>query len=209
LHIKTAAFYETHKTKGLVYVVTRKDADPGVFGTEVVAVSADHTTICKPENRLNQVYRGVYRRASEFVADTFSPATGEAPPARLSDAAEQLPILAYGDNVASEIYFVLPLDDKSMYAVPIRFIIRNPSLKSIKNVHVHLEMSDRLYFHELERSVDKISAAREISVVTDSARNEHVAQVLWKIPHVPLRIPAMLAPMTTTRPFLVAIRPSP
>jgi Putative serine esterase (DUF676) len=185
LHINTAAFYEMHKTKGLAYVVTKKDADPGAFGTEVVAVPADHATICKPKNRLKEVYRGVYRRASEFVANTSTPAKGGAAPTRSSGAAEQLSVYAYGDNVASEIYFVLPFDGKSSFAVPIRFIVRNRSQKSIKNIHVHLEMNDGLYVHELERSLDKISAAREISVITSSGRNEHIARVLYKIPHVP------------------------
>jgi hypothetical protein len=80
---------------------------------------------------------------------------------------------------------VLPFDGTSIFAVPIRFVVPNRSQKSIKNVHVHLEMSDSVYLHELERSVDKISAAREISVVTDSGRNEHIARVLYNIPHVP------------------------
>ncbi len=56
--ITVRSYYETDRTGG-IHVVDRVTADPGVLGSEPVAVQSDHTHICKPENRSSPVYLSV------------------------------------------------------------------------------------------------------------------------------------------------------
>lgn len=65
--LSTRVYYETHQTKGVVSVVTRESANPGVAGTQPVPVDKDHINICKPADRDDIVYLGVKRHIEKVL----------------------------------------------------------------------------------------------------------------------------------------------
>jgi hypothetical protein len=64
--VTVRAYYETQKTKG-VHVVNRVTADPGVHGSEPIAVQADHIAICKPTSKDALVYRSICELLTGFA----------------------------------------------------------------------------------------------------------------------------------------------
>ncbi|WP_430472792.1 ABC-three component system protein [Thalassospira lucentensis] len=65
--IKTIAYFENFKTKGMSLVVSKSSADPGVAGCEVVGLDKDHINISKPRNRNDQLYEAVRFRIQQEV----------------------------------------------------------------------------------------------------------------------------------------------
>lgn len=65
--ITTLAYYEKHKTKGVVTVVTRDNADPGELSFNPVAIDANHAEICKPSSRNEQPYISLKRQIKKVV----------------------------------------------------------------------------------------------------------------------------------------------
>jgi hypothetical protein len=60
-HILTRSYYENKETKGVVIVVKRSSADPGVAGETALGntpLDRDHLEISKPRNRQDQAYIG-------------------------------------------------------------------------------------------------------------------------------------------------------
>jgi hypothetical protein len=60
-HILTRSYYENKETKGVVIVVPRSSADPGVAGDTArgpTPLDRDHLEISKPRNRQDQAYIG-------------------------------------------------------------------------------------------------------------------------------------------------------
>jgi len=60
-HILTRSYYENKETKGVVIVVSRSSADPGVAGDTArgpTPLDRDHLEISKPRNRQDQAYIG-------------------------------------------------------------------------------------------------------------------------------------------------------
>ena len=60
-HILTRSYYENKETKGVVIVVPRSSADPGVAGETALGntpLDRDHLEISKPRNRDDQAYIG-------------------------------------------------------------------------------------------------------------------------------------------------------
>jgi len=60
-HILTRSYYENNETKGVVIVVPRSSADPGVAGETALGntpLDRDHLEISKPRNRDDQAYIG-------------------------------------------------------------------------------------------------------------------------------------------------------
>jgi hypothetical protein len=60
-HILTRSYYENKETKGVVIVVSRSSADPGVTGDTArgpTPLDRDHLEISKPRNRDDQAYIG-------------------------------------------------------------------------------------------------------------------------------------------------------
>ena len=60
-HIFTRSYYENNETKGVVIVVPRSSADPGVTGDTArgpTPLDRDHLEISKPRNRKDQAYIG-------------------------------------------------------------------------------------------------------------------------------------------------------
>ncbi|TCO45936.1 HD domain-containing protein [Actinocrispum wychmicini] len=68
VEVQNLVFFEAHRTMG-TRVVDPTSANPGLAGTLVVAVDANHRDICKPADRDSVVYRAVKR----FVNDLRSP----------------------------------------------------------------------------------------------------------------------------------------
>ncbi|MGI4748910.1 MAG: ABC-three component system protein [Janthinobacterium lividum] len=64
--ITVRTYYETEKTRG-VHIVNRVTADPGVYGTELIAVQADHVAICKPTSKNALVYRSICELLRSFA----------------------------------------------------------------------------------------------------------------------------------------------
>lgn len=56
--ITVRTFYETEKTNG-IHVVNRVTANPGVYGTEPIAVQANHIEICKLVSKNSPVFQSV------------------------------------------------------------------------------------------------------------------------------------------------------
>jgi hypothetical protein len=182
--IKTTAFYETWKTKKALIIVGKGEADPGVAETELIAVGADHITICKPSNRHHEVYRGVLRRLQEFASNA-AVISAKADKDQAAATVPQLFASMYGDGIATVLYFVLPFDGETIFAIPIQFIVKASGLRTIKNAHLKVEVADRLYLHNLiHREMNKIGTARKIKVVSDKGRTEHIAQVLYQLPAI-------------------------
>jgi len=74
-HILTRSYYENKETKGVVIVVPRSSADPGVAGDTArgpTPLDRDHLEISKPRNRQDQAYIG----SSQLIRLILS---GEAP----------------------------------------------------------------------------------------------------------------------------------
>lgn len=64
--ISVKTYYEKHKTKKTVLVVTRESANPGI-GSEPIAVDKNHIDICKPNDKEDVVYLGVKRHVSNLI----------------------------------------------------------------------------------------------------------------------------------------------
>lgn len=71
----TKVYYEKHKTRKAVLVVSRESADPGIPGANPVAVDRDHISICKPKDRDDVVYRGIKRHIERTLSST-TPSNG-------------------------------------------------------------------------------------------------------------------------------------
>lgn len=56
--IEIRSYYETEKTNG-VLIVDKVTANPGVVGSEPIAIQSDHIKICKPETETSPVFKSV------------------------------------------------------------------------------------------------------------------------------------------------------
>jgi hypothetical protein len=78
-HILTRSYYENKETKGLVIVVPRSSADPGVAGDTArgpTPLDRDHLEISKPRNRDDQAYIG----STQLICQILSGETPESGP---------------------------------------------------------------------------------------------------------------------------------
>ncbi|TPQ42812.1 hypothetical protein C2U70_00695 [Bradyrhizobium guangdongense] len=182
LGIRTVPFYEMHRTKRSALIVDKLSADPGVAETELIPVDADHVSICKPANRHGLVYLSIIGRLSDLLKSVEGKRTVRPP---LSLQSHRLSLAVYGEEVIRDFYVVLPFDGKTVFAIPIEFAVQSAIQASIKNVFVHLEISDTHYQHKLVRKLDSFAEARDIRLITDQGRTKHIARALFRIPHVP------------------------
>lgn len=65
--IQSLAYYEKFKIKN-VLLVDQHSADPGITGTEAIALDADHLSICKLKNRDEILYRSLCRHLGKHLA---------------------------------------------------------------------------------------------------------------------------------------------
>jgi hypothetical protein len=82
-HILTRSYYENKETKGVVIVVPRSSADPGVAGETALGntpLDRDHLEISKPRNRDDQAYIG----STQLIRQILSSGTSAAGPERTS-----------------------------------------------------------------------------------------------------------------------------
>lgn len=70
--LSTKVYYEKHRTKKIVTVVSRESADPGIAETEPVPVDKDHINICKPSDKDDIVYLGVKRHIQKLLEEVSS-----------------------------------------------------------------------------------------------------------------------------------------
>jgi len=80
-HILTRSYYENKETKGVVIVVKRSSADPGVAGETArgpTPLDRDHLEISKPRNRDDQAYIG----STQLIRQILSGETPAAGPER-------------------------------------------------------------------------------------------------------------------------------
>ena len=68
------SFYETEKT-GTVYIVDRVTANPGIVGSDPIAVQANHIDICKPPSKTAPVYASMCSMI-RHILQKVSPASG-------------------------------------------------------------------------------------------------------------------------------------
>ena len=81
-HILTRSYYENKETKGVVIVVSRSSADPGVAGDTArgpTPLDRDHLEISKPRNRQDQVYIGS-TQLIRLILSGGAPAAGPGQP---------------------------------------------------------------------------------------------------------------------------------
>jgi hypothetical protein len=77
-HILTRSYYENKETKGVVIVVPRSSADPGVAGETALGntpLDRDHLEISKPRNRQDQAYIGSVQMIRQIL-NGETPAAG-------------------------------------------------------------------------------------------------------------------------------------
>jgi hypothetical protein len=65
--IQSLAYYEKFKIKNMLFV-DQHSADPGISGTQAIALDADHLSICKPKARDELIYLSISRHLTKFVA---------------------------------------------------------------------------------------------------------------------------------------------
>jgi hypothetical protein len=81
-HILTRSYYENKETKGVVIVVPRSSADPGVAGETArgpTPLDRDHLEISKPRNRDDQAYIGSTQLIRQILSGE-APASGPGQP---------------------------------------------------------------------------------------------------------------------------------
>lgn len=64
---KTVAYYEKLPMKGVAVAVGVTSSDPGVANCSPIPLMADHTSICKPSSRNDQLYLGVKNHITTVV----------------------------------------------------------------------------------------------------------------------------------------------
>lgn len=67
--IKTVAYFEKYKSKGVV-IVDKNSADPGVANTTPIGIDANHEFICKPDTRNHIIYRSIVRHTKKVVKNS-------------------------------------------------------------------------------------------------------------------------------------------
>jgi hypothetical protein len=72
--VEVRSYYETEKTGG-VLIVDKVTANPGVLGSEPIAVQSDHIQICKPENETSPVFKSVCALIRKLLRDESSPSS--------------------------------------------------------------------------------------------------------------------------------------
>jgi uncharacterized protein YjbI with pentapeptide repeats len=96
-HILTRSYYENKQVRGIVIVVTRSSADPGVAGETArgpIPLDRDHLEISKPQNQDDQAYIGSTQLIRQILQITFlSPAPDEGSATCASDAGSDKRIL--------------------------------------------------------------------------------------------------------------------
>jgi pimeloyl-ACP methyl ester carboxylesterase len=66
--VEVKSFYETQKTWG-IQVVDKVTGNPGVVGSEPIAVQTDHIKICKPKSKDDKVYKSVCATVRKLLTD--------------------------------------------------------------------------------------------------------------------------------------------
>lgn len=64
--IQSLAYYEKFKIKNILFV-DQHSADPGISGTQAIALDADHLSICKPKTRDELVYQSISRHLAKHI----------------------------------------------------------------------------------------------------------------------------------------------
>jgi hypothetical protein len=96
-HILTRSYYENKETKGVVIVVPRSSADPGVAGETALGntpLDRDHLEISKPRNRHDQAYIG----STKLIRLILSGETPAAGPEGSSQAAPTNQVTVSGNR---------------------------------------------------------------------------------------------------------------
>lgn len=65
--LKNIAYYEALSLGGVVTVVPKDCADPGITGTALIPIESDHENICKPMSRDSQIYVSVNRHVRQAL----------------------------------------------------------------------------------------------------------------------------------------------
>lgn len=66
-NLKNIAYYEALSLGGVVIVVPKDCADPGITGTAMIPIESDHENICKPMSRDSQIYVSVNRHIQQAL----------------------------------------------------------------------------------------------------------------------------------------------
>jgi hypothetical protein len=121
-HILTRSYYENKETKGVVIVVSRSSADPGVAGDTArgpTPLDRDHLEISKPRNRQDQAYIG----STQLIRLILS---GEAP----ASGTGQPPLTSGPGNTASPSSAQPPPSPQPLPAPPASSPPSNPPMQA-------------------------------------------------------------------------------
>jgi len=65
--LSTVVYYEKYPTKNIMVVVSRESADPGVSGAQPIAMEKNHINICKPNNKMDDLYVSIHRHVLKVL----------------------------------------------------------------------------------------------------------------------------------------------
>ena len=95
------SFYETEKTGG-VYIVDKVTANPGVVGSDPIAVQSNHIDICKPKSQVAPIYTSMCAMIRQLL-DRIIPASERGKSGLLPIYGEQNPSGTQGGPPVAEI----------------------------------------------------------------------------------------------------------
>jgi protein SERAC1 len=180
------SFYETEKTGG-VHIVDKVTANPGIVGSDPIAVQANHIDICKPNNKTAPVYASIcamIRQLLKKLAPGLESDTGGLPSgdgAQSADATQHREQAAAGEaSIAPDVltdfeYYTTMADhDRRDLAQKLADAGRSYAIADAKRKKERFNMA-------LQRHIAQPSAVtRYTQLLADieSRFNRHVARVV-------------------------------
>lgn len=180
--ITVKSYYETEKTWG-VQVVDKTSSNPGIFGSDPIAVEADHVRICKPEGRKAPVHQSICKFIRDHLHQnsTSGDPLVEADQSNSSDGGVSLDIggeTNSGTNVDLlsdfEVFTQMSEDDRRDLETKLSATDRDYLIRTAKRKKERFHM-------DLRRHIGQPAAvARYVRLMADveSRFNRHVARVI-------------------------------
>jgi hypothetical protein len=174
--IRSIAYYEKFKIKNILFV-DQHSADPGITGTEAIALDADHLSICKPKNREEILYRSLSRHLAKQLAAASSStsATFDIDDYGQPSEHDRRDLLQKLADAGREHQYAGARDDQSKFAQRYYKLGLHTEAKSLHDdLLSHIEQ--RFKQHVYEDKICKNATSEEIS----AAIQMHVIDPIYK-----------------------------
>ena len=115
-HILTRSYYENKKTKGVVIVVPRSSADPGVSGPTArppTPLDRDHLEISRPRNQNDQAYIG----STKLIGTILRPETAKINLNAVADEQNELANTSAGEDHITDLRSLNPTIQLTSHSV--------------------------------------------------------------------------------------------